>query len=279
MTYDISRWFLRVESFIARDMGKRGISSLYVKGDLEKAVKALVASDSVLITSGFAIKKGSDAFPETDGPMGVATLVRALLRLGKRVSVITDGMNAGVIEVAMSVLGCSVPVGIYGSKENVRGDILFSIERPGRAKDGHYYSMQKEDITEWVAPIDEIFLKEDNPSIGVGDGGNEIGMGKLYDQLMAYGMDGRFISVVPTTHLIVCGVSNWGAYGVVAGLQCITGEELMHTVREEKLLLESVVDAGAIDGVKKENALSVDGIELSVHQQVVEELWTMLSDF
>ncbi len=278
MICDISRWFLKVEEFIARDMGNRGISSLYVRGDLEKAVRALLSVNSILITSGFVIKKDGSVFPETDGPIGVAVFVRALVRLGKKVSVVTDEVNVDVIKGAVESLGVSVPVEVYKGAFNAGYGLIMSIERPGRAMDGRYYSMRKEDITEWVAPVDELFLSQNVLSVGIGDGGNEIGMGKIHDQLVACGMDGRFISIVPTTYLIVSGVSNWGVYGIVAGLQRITGKKLLHTTNEERLLLESIVGLGAIDGVKKECVMSVDGMSLDVHQQVVEELWAMLSD-
>ena len=50
-------------------------------------------------------------------------------------------------------------------------------------------------------------------AIGIGDGGNEIGMGKLPWELIRRNIphSGLVACRVPTDHLIVCGVSNWGA--------------------------------------------------------------------
>lgn len=57
-------------------------------------------------------------------------------------------------------------------------------------------------------------------SIGVGDGGNEVGMGKVYDLLTSSECCIKnatdIACVVPTDHLLVCSVSNWGGYALAA---------------------------------------------------------------
>ena len=60
-----------------------------------------------------------------------------------------------------------------------RPALLISIERCGMSKDRKYYNMRKVEVSEHTAKIDHLFL-EFPTSIGIGDGGNEIGMGNLY---------------------------------------------------------------------------------------------------
>ena len=44
----------------------------------------------------------------------------------------------------------------------------------------------------------------------------------------------RIASVVRVDHLVVAGTSNWGAYGIVAGLERLTGRLLLHTPDQER---------------------------------------------
>lgn len=68
-------------------------------------------------------------------------------------------------------------------------DTLVAIERTGRAVDGHYYTMRGRDMSHLTAPIDDLFLfasqKGTTKTIGIGDGGNELGMGKVVEVLHA----------------------------------------------------------------------------------------------
>lgn len=61
-------------------------------------------------------------------------------------------------------------------------DHVIAIERSGRAADGNFYSMRAVDMSSLCAPIDDIFVRATAlqiASTGVGDGGNELGMGKV----------------------------------------------------------------------------------------------------
>src|SRR5579872_2223568 len=62
-------------------------------------------------------------------------------------------------------------------------------------------------------------------TIGIGDGGNEIGMGKIpHETIIKNITNGDLIHCrVPTDYLIVAGVSNWGAYALAAGIFILRG--------------------------------------------------------
>ena len=107
-------------------------------------------------------------------------------------------------------------------------------------------------------------------TIGVGDGGNEIGMGNVRARFARGGaLAARIGSVVRVDHLVVAGVSNWGAYGIVAYLQRLAGQPLLHTHEDERRLVAACVDAGACDGVSRRREATVDGLSLDVHAALV----------
>ena len=54
-----------------------------------------------------------------------------------------------------------------------------SIERCGRSADGAPRNMRGEDISAYTTPLDDLFSAGPWDTIAIGDGGNEIGMGRL----------------------------------------------------------------------------------------------------
>jgi hypothetical protein len=146
--------------------------------------------------------------------------------------------------------------------------LLVSVERCGRAHDGRYYNMRGDDITEYTGKVD--FLFDFPKTIGIGDGGNEIGMGNVYDAVKEVVLHGEVLaSVVETTHLVISTVSNWGVYGLLAYLSEMEGEMLL---KREDEILEKVVRAGAIDSGSKKCVLQVDGFSLKESNGIIEKL-------
>jgi hypothetical protein len=106
--------------------------------------------------------------------------------------------------------------------------------------------------------------------VGIGDGGNEIGMGNVRRRLLkAGGLIARTSSIVSVDHLVVAATSNWGAYGVVAGLSRLTGTDLLHAPELEPRIIEACIAAGAFDGVTRRREPTVDGLPAEVHAAVV----------
>ena len=79
-----------------------------------------------------------------------------------------------------------------------------------------------------VIPFNTPFLlfsahtSEKITTIGIGDGGNEIGMGKVQQKVIEHIQNGRNIAcAVATDHLVTAGVSNWGGSALVAALHVL----------------------------------------------------------
>jgi hypothetical protein len=109
--------------------------------------------------------------------------------------------------------------------------------------------------------------------VGIGDGGNEIGMGRVWTRIARLdALRARIATVVPVDHLVVAGVSNWGGYGVVAALGRLTGLDLLHTPELERRLIQACVAAGACDGVTRRREPTVDSLAADTHAGVVDLL-------
>lgn len=240
----------------------------------------------MLITTGFIVEP---KMAETDGPPGAAVLGRALRRLGAAVTYVTDAEGIPVLAAALRALGEPPEVRAYGDGPRAAADLLtrerpthlVAIERPARTRSGDYLSMRGHSVAEWNRPIDELFVGDGAArggrgsvrrpvTVGVGDGGNEIGMGNVRARLARQGpLMARIAATVKVDHLVVAGVSNWGAYGIVTHLGHLARQPLMHTPAQERELVAACVEAGASDGVTRRRESTVDALPLDVHASMV----------
>lgn len=260
-----------IENIISQDPAHRNILPLVKRDHLRLAAMSLARAERVLIVTGFPIKKAGAG--ETDGPPGAYALGCALQKLSIPVAYLTDTLNAPI----MAALGAS-PLLEWSSDLLSRESFshLVSVERPGRARDGRYYNMRGEDISSLVCPLDELFIQAEETgivTIGIGDGGNEVGMGKVFhgvSRSIAHGR--RIASTVLTDYVIVAGVSNWGAYGLVGALSVVSDRDLLPSPDELARSITSSVEAGAVDGVSGRCEPSVDGLPLSRNVAVLQEI-------
>jgi hypothetical protein len=95
-------------------------------------------------------------------------------------------------------------------------------------------------------------------------------MGSVRARLAREGpLAARIASVVVVDHLVVAGVSNWGAYGIVTQLGRLTGQKLLHTPADERRMIEACVAAGAVDGLTRRPEPTVDALDVDTHAAVV----------
>jgi len=261
---------------------KRGVSALrpHVPPDFCTQAARLVAehNGTVLITTGFYILKTGT--PETDGPPGAIAIGHALQRLGRRVVHVTDRVSESLMnELAAAAEVVSFPVAdAAASAAHARQllarytpALLISIERCGRTAAGRYLNMRGLDVSAETAQVDFLF-QDSIPSVGIGDGGNEIGMGNVADAVAACGKLVADPCVTRVSKLVIASVSNWGGYGLVAALSRLEGRDLLPTVDEERRLVERTAALGAVDGTTGEADGKVDGFTPDVTAEILTDL-------
>jgi D-glutamate cyclase len=127
-------------------------------------------------------------------------------------------------------------------------------------------------------------------SIGIGDGGNEVGMGSVYEQMInsSIPLAEEIACVVPTDHIIVSSVSNWGGYALSASTALLAAtstnarnygknikdiiELCLPSEEQEYEICKSAVEAGAGDGVSGERKLWVDGMPMQISLDVLKNI-------
>lgn len=143
------------------------------------------------------------------------------------------------------------------------------------------HTMRGRDITDFMSPAHYLFdWAERNgvTTIGIGDGGNEIGMGKIpWDVIDRNVPGGGLVACrVPTKHLIVCGISNWGGYALAAGVWHLCGKTLHPLLADpenERKILQAMVEHGPlVDGVTAQRAVTVDGLAFENYIKVLPAL-------
>ncbi len=140
------------------------------------------------------------------------------------------------------------------------------------------HSMRGIDITARISPAHWLFESVAETTIGVGDGGNEIGMGRLSWEIVHRNIpNGGLVACrVATQHLVVAGVSNWGAYALAAGVAHLRGRPLdarLFDAALEQRILEVMVKHGPlVDGVVGRPQATVDGLTWRQYAEVLAKI-------
>jgi hypothetical protein len=280
-----------IEALVCRDVGRKTAELIAASaGGLAAAASALAGAASVGLITGFFVPRGEVAAPETDGPVGTALLAAALAACGVPARIAVDTPCAAAVRAAVDAAGGGVAVDEVGVDEGLDRLIAdwrrtgvshaVAIERCGRSADGRPRNMRGVDVSPWTAPLDDLFLAGPWIRLAVGDGGNEVGMGKLPPGLIARTVpNGEKIACVTSCdQLVVAGVSNWGAYGLMAALAvarpdwAATIATFLTAERDLAVTRATVDKAGAVDGVTAKREATVDGFGPEIHGPLVDEL-------
>jgi len=225
---------------------------------------------TVIIGTGFPV---TDTF-ETDGPVGAIALYDSLQALGAEPVIACGPPLSNAIADEYQVLELAAPDLVSATAEAeamlaaLQPAAVISIERPGLAEDGRYYNMRGEDITARCSFFDPYVRLAQCPTIAIGDGGNEIGMGKIRPAIASLNIRA---SVTACDELLVADVSNWGAYGLIALLAKWSGRDLL--ARSSPLeILDYLSARGSVDGVTRKNTLTEDGLDAAEGIALLQEL-------
>lgn len=224
----------------------------------------------VLIGTGFPV---GGSF-ETDGPIGAIAFYRVLEGLGYEpvfgcAPPISRVLGKGFRTLDVPILSweATVPL-VEQALAELRPALIVSIERPGVARDGRYYNMRGQDISDALAKFDLFFIRCACPTIAVGDGGNEIGMGNIYAEVAKLEI---IPSVTTCDELVIATVSNWGIYGVIAAMSRELRQDLFRFFDAVEIV-RYLVDRGAVDGKTGYAECSEDGFPLAVGLTIIDRL-------
>ena len=288
----------QIERLIHVDVG-RNISALFdaARGGLWGAASALVnaRSSRVGLITGFYVPQGTPPAAETDGPLGAALLAKALASVGIPCRLATDEPCRGACsaalagararDVAIDIVAVGAPLTpLIETWRRAGITHAISIERCGRSADGASRNMRAQDIGSYTAPLDDLFVAGPWETIAVGDGGNEIGMGAISRSLIAQHVaHGETIAcVTPAQHLIVAGVSNWGAYALIGALAALREDwrrTLVASLDEtlDHAVLQAMIEHGpAVDGVSRLQTLTVDSLDIATHHRILRMIRTLI---
>ncbi len=281
-----------------------------IEDPLSNALGLFTDASSLMTVTGFNIPP--DYRPETDGIIGAAVLARAFVSIGSNevVIVLDDEKQRMIVKYLIRMLlKDSTAVEKITFLTRINNEYLFReslikevsskdiglgifIEKPSPNREGVIHNMRGIDVTKHhLDPriLLDVFREMGVKTIGIGDGGNEVGLGIIEEDVRKYVPYGNMCmcpcrsgiaSSTITDAVIVSTVSNWGAYALEALLLAINDKsEYIHSGKEEITLIEESIRRGAIDGVCGKGFIGVDGMSTQVHAKIVDTIREIVLSF
>jgi hypothetical protein len=282
------------------------------------ALKARVKrGDHVLVVTGAGtppwLPKG-----ETDGPLGAAAIARAVeVGLGAKPILVGEERNlpstigateaAGIVVVDETIfsqrtgaaLAVPFPLGLEAGRRAATD--LFArfsptcvvfVEKGGPNERGVFHSIlgsgRSPDEMANAHLLADIAAEQGALTIGIGDGGNEIGCGGIIEAVHRVQPFGRVCkcpcgagvaTVTRCDHLVFASVSNWGAYAVAAALGGLLDKpSVLHDTETELRMLHASLAGGAMDGAYATLIPFVDGTNAAVQAGIITMLHQIVAN-
>lgn len=272
---------------------------------LQAARALLAAGGPVLLLTGFRVPPWG--VPETDGLIGTAVLAAALDRAaGTRVACVAEPEVTGPLAAVLRAAGLAVTaqvgeasllphvvtilpypgLGAPALADLVAPAACVAIERPGRNDRGRYHMARGRDVTDWIAPVDDLWdelRRRGVPTVAIGDFGNELGMGGIADAVRretpagascGCGCGGGVAAASPADVTVACSVSDWGAYALAACVSHLARRDAGALVGRDvyRRVCEAAVAAGAIDGASTLAIPHIDGVDHRFNRRLLETM-------
>lgn len=294
---------------------RKKIKRPLVLASAEALAKDISPGSVVFIATGWPDRPWiSSKIGELDGPPGAALLARSLHHILGAVPFflieeeLQHAMKATARAVGFAVLPPDQAIAAYRSSAPLHAasvlgfpteisqaitesqrlistyhpTAMIAIEKGSANEKGIIHNARGMDTTACMAKVDEL-VKESHRAgiitIGIGDGGNEIGMGLIAGAIRAHVPYGARCACpcgagiapsVCTDMLVTASVSNWGAYGVAACLAVLKGQvDGLHDEEVERRTLREAADAGLIDGNTGYVDPGADGIPARTHAAMI----------
>ena len=244
---------------------------------------------------------------ETDGPVGAVYLARVLEEVLNAVPVIitdqtlqrycakpssTAGLLVTTVEqalhakrgnvnaAAVTFVDCPVDdaeAQVVAEKfmRELQPKALIAIEMPAIAADGFAHTASGRAIVhDHLAKAHHFFHLAEKLGvlrIGLGDGGNEMGMGNLRDTLAKLSPIGATIAAATEADVPVVGASsNWAAYAIGVCLEALSGSTQVNRSIDLAGIIRRCAEEGAIDGYSSRPEPKVDGTPISMNVALIE---------
>lgn len=276
----------RMQQLAASDNG-RGVDRLssQIPDSLSRAISSVLqlTPTTALLITGFTIIHADPPAAETDGPLGTVLISRVLEQLGWQVKILTDQHSLPVIDAAISAGGSHASSGsiqAFVEKGAVDSELRIFVERVGPGVDGSCRNMRGVVVDTFTESSHGLLSGFDGVSIGIGDGGNEVGMANFGIKNVAAHMASppECVCVVSTTHALVSGTSNWGAYAFALGLAGVASDwqalDRVDFLGESysRNILNAMIEQGAVDGMTAETVARIDGLDWSTYWDVCSQI-------
>jgi hypothetical protein len=285
----------------ARARQEEPLSALAARGLLDR----VKPRDTVLICAGFF--DPPSMITEGDGPIGAAHLGRALaIALDATPVFLTEVTNIPRMAALVRATGLDivdldlakttpfkaamVPLPIDPKRaalvakdifDRAKPKAMVSIEKPAPTPTGTYHTGPGLDVSDVVGKVD-IFVDEAHArgvlTIGIGDGGNEVGMGMILKDVCEIVPTGKIMGTkVSTDILVVSAIANWGAYAIEACLAAALHlPEALHPLAVERRVADASSHAGLIDPTSGIAHGWVDGTPPICSESILELLRAMV---
>ena len=306
------------------DAAREKVGRPLVLAAAEALAGAVGPGEVVLIATGWPDRPWvTPEIGELDGPPGAALLARSLHRALGAVPIflieeeLKPAMRATACAAGFAVLTPEQAIAAFKSPAPLhaaavlgfptdegqaaeearrliqvyRPKALLSIEKGSANEKGVIHNARGADTTACMAKVDELVKEARSTgivSVGIGDGGNEIGMGLIADAVRKYvpygerctcPCGGGIAPALPTDFLVTAAVSNWGAYGVAACVAILKGRaDAMHEEATELRTLREAADAGLIDGNTGYVDPGADGLPATLHAAVITVLRQLVAN-
>ncbi len=264
----------------------------------KRFLAAVKPGDYVIIGTGFLIKPSLKI--ETDGPVAAALLARMVSLLDAVPIIVAEENCFAAIEPACKVAELNVyydigqaasvhhsvalvplPQGqaaqpIMDKLLTLKPKVMISEEHCGKTKDGKYYSALGGELP-WCAPVDELFeavRQQGGLTIGIGDLGNEAGMGFAKPEIEKILPRGALISAEGTCDCpIIATITEFGCYAFMAAVEAVSEiEGLLQTPELTEIVLRAAINGGAVEGCFGRAIAAFDMVDISYARSYVHML-------
>jgi len=307
MTLDLRGWHVGRTLYEA---ARRQLQQPLAMAAARATLPRMAPGATVVICTGFRTPPWEAG--ETDGPIGAAVLARATDRFFGATPVVVceeelvQGMQSLVNAAGLNIAdthwqAVEWPAGCYVSSftkdaEAAPGEatrlvdewspaVVIAVERPGANAQGVYHSARGVRVSDLAAKIDYLFEKAGDSgalTIGIGDVGNELGMGSLIETALRIspsggrcecGCESGPSAALVADYPIVASVSDWGAYALAAAWAALLGKpELLHGPELQSRLMVRANQVGLLDGPGVRPTPAIDGVGEEYHRKLVQLL-------